>query len=147
MVVMLNVCGWTNKEIAKQMGYTEGRVSIILNSQRPELAAVKRDVTERVVNQTVDLTAKIRMKAGDALDRMIELVDSRDEKIAVRASADILDRAGYAPVRKQLHGHTMVPVEELSGVLHQIQDANEVDQNTEAWEVRTLPVDKKEWSA
>lgn len=139
MVVMLQVCGWTNNEIARATRYTPSRVSIILNSRHPELLAVRAATVERVANQTVDLSAKIRLAAPDALDKMISLVDSEDETVARLAARDILDRAGYSPVKKSVNVDTKVPLDELNGVLGKIHEANEVVMQRDNWVVKTLP--------
>jgi hypothetical protein len=139
MVVMLAVCGWRNDEIARAMQYTPSRISVILNSHHPELLRVRDETANRIANSTVDLTAKIRLAAGPALDKMIALVDSQDENVARQSAKDILDRAGYAPVKKQLNVDAQVPMEELTGVLDRIQEANDVVLQRDNWVVKTFP--------
>lgn len=139
MVVMLAVCGWRNDEIARAMHYTPARISVILNSRHPELLRVRDETAKRIANSTVDLTAKIRLAAGPALDKMIELVESRDENVARLSAKDILDRAGYAPVKKQLNVDAQVPMEELTGVLDRIDEANQVVLQRDNWVVKTFP--------
>jgi predicted transcriptional regulator len=139
MVVMLAVCGWTNQEIATAMHYTPSRVSIILSSKHPELLHLRQQTLERVANSTVDLTAKIRLAAPAALERMIDIVQSVDEAQARLAARDILDRAGYSPVKKQLTVEAQLPVDQLSDVLGRIQEANEVVLQQDNWAVKTFP--------
>lgn len=139
IVVMLAVCGLKNNEIAASLGYTQGRVSIILNSKHPELLAVREAAIERVAHSTADLTAQIRLAAPKALEKMVGLLNSSDEKIVRVAARDILDRAGYSPVKKSLIGEVKVPMEELGGVLGRIHEANEVVMERDNWVVKSFP--------
>ena len=141
IAVVLQACGFKNNEIASALGYTPSRVSIILNSKKPELQQVRKDAVERVVNNSVDLTGKIRHAAIHALDTMISLVDSAEEDIQFKSAKDILDRAGYSPVKKQANFNADVPHEELAGILSRIDDANKVVARRGDWEVREFPQD------
>lgn len=143
LAVMLQVCGLTNNEIAANLGYTASRVSIILNSQKEELQQVRRDTVERVAERTVDLSTKIRLKAPEAFDKMVDLLESDNERIVLESAKDILDRAGYAPVKKQINAHVPVPMSELESTLDKINEANEVAMKHGDWEVRTFPVTER----
>ena len=137
MVVMLAVAGWKHNEIAEAMGYTPGRVSIIINSKNPKLLAVKQQAAARVLDNTIDLQAKFAQHAPTALNAMVDVM-SQTADLAQRrlAARDILDRAGYSPVKKVVTANTNVPIEQLTGVLSQIDKANEAVLMSGQWEVR-----------
>lgn len=142
MVVMLEVAGWKNNEIAAAMGYTPGRVSIILSSKRPELLQVRNEAAQRVADNTIDMQAKFALHAPDALKRMVAIMGQTEDTANSRLAAkDILDRAGYTPVKKSLSVGATVPIEQLKGTLDQIEKANQAVEQSEAWEVRELTKD------
>lgn len=137
MVVMLQVCGWKNNEIAAAMGYTPARISVILNSKHPKLQQVRKDAVERVAKGTTDLQAKFALYAPDALNRMVDIMEQTADLANARLAArDILDRAGYSPVKKVAAMHTSVPLDQLAGALTQIEKANEAVMRQGEWEVR-----------
>lgn len=142
MVVMLHVTGWKNNEIAAAMGYTQGRVSIILSSKRPELQAVRAEAAQRVLDNTVDLQAKFALYAPDALDRMVEIMNQTEDVANARLAAkDVLDRAGYSPVKKTAHVEATVPFDQLAALLPQIEKANEAVLKEGEYEVHTITKD------
>lgn len=139
MVVALSCAGWKNNEIALAMNYTQGRVSIILASKRPELVAVRNEMGQRVLDNTIDLQSKFALHAPDALDRMVAIMAQTDDVANARLAArDILDRAGYSPVKKTAHLNATVPVEALNATLSQIEKANEAVLREGEFEVHTI---------
>lgn len=92
--------GQSNKEVAQAMGITPQMVSIVRNSGcvREKLTTMHgaRDL------DSVDLAKEIRELAPKALRVMEELLESHDTPKHVRLAAarDMLDRAGFAPVKK-----------------------------------------------
>lgn len=140
MVVMLAAAGWTGNQIAQSMGYTPARVSVILTSRHPDLLAVRKEAAQKVMDNTTDLMLRFRAESGKSLD---VLVDIRDNKLsepappALRrlASRDILDRAGYSPIRKQINLDMQMPGEEVVRAAKQLAAANEVDARRSEWTV------------
>ena len=92
--------GQGNKEIASAMGITPQMVSIVRNSGcvREKLTTMSgaRDL------DSVDLAKEIRELAPKALQVMEEIMDdtSAPKHVRLAAARDMLDRAGFAPVKK-----------------------------------------------
>lgn len=101
--------GWTNKEIASHFDMTQTNVSVVTRSPsfQHEVSlrrAQLEDMSNRqIVDSDQDITDAIREGAKAAVDRIIGCVQSVDENIAVRASTEILDRAGFPKVSKIEH--------------------------------------------
>ncbi len=141
MAVALSMAGWKNIEIAKQLGYTEGRISIILNSQHPDLRAVRKEMADRVAVESGDIVLRMHQESGKSLDTLIEIRDDRESPRSERrqSALAILDRAGYTPIKKQINLDAGAPVQELTQVVSQLDKANEVFVRRQEWEVKSLP--------
>lgn len=140
MVVMLAAAGWTNRQIAQSMGYTDARVSVILQSQHPELLAVRREAAQKVMDNTTDLMLRFRAEAPASLDLLVEVRDNKLPEPAAPAlrrlaARDILDRAGYSPIRKQINLDMQMPGEEVVRAAKQLASANEVAERRGEWTV------------
>lgn len=138
MVLMLAACGWRGNEIARELGYTPARVSVILNSQRSDITEYRNRFELQVAENTLDVNLKLKLAAPAATQTMINLMASNDERVRALAAKDILDRAGYAPIRKQLNVDMPVPVEEISRVLGELNKNHEVLMRRDEWEVRKV---------
>lgn len=140
MVVMLHEAGWKNDEIAKALGYTPSRVSIIINSNHPELQKARAETASRVADNIDDTYNRIKLYANEMLDVMVtharNLAEPANSRMAAR---DILHMAGYSPIKRQYNVDVQVPAEEVINAAKRIQDANEVAANYQIWSV-----DKKE---
>ena len=140
MVVALHMAGWTNVEIANQLGYTDGRVGIILQSQHPALREVRKEMADKVAVATGDIVLRFHQESGKSLDTLIEIRDAAASPVSERrqSALAILDRAGYTPIKKQINLDATVPVQELTGVIDQLDRANEVFVRKSEWEVKTI---------
>ncbi len=105
---ILELClrGFTNKQIADYLGMSAMQISNVINSPsfQHELA-IRRSQLETMSNESIvdsldDVTRFIRDGARQAVQRLVNCVDSPDESIALRASQDVLDRAGYPRVSR-----------------------------------------------
>ena len=109
-ILDLAVLGRTNAEIARELQMSEGQVSIILHSPQfqHEFAIRRESIVEHADEQLVDgedeVTKALREGAVDAAKKLVESVNAADRSLAVRASGDILDRAGYPKVQKREGG-------------------------------------------
>lgn len=105
-IVELCLRGWTNKQIAEHLSMSQTQVSVVINSPsfQHELAIRRSklaDISNNAINDSIDeVTEEIKRGTKDAVRRLIRCIDSPDEGIAVRASAEILDRSGYGKVTK-----------------------------------------------
>lgn len=138
MVVMLAEAGWTNKQIAESTGYTESRVSIILNAKHPELLRVRAEFASKVADTIDDTANRLKLYANEMLDTMVYHARQKEAQPqnSRMAARDILHMAGYSPVRRQVNVEIPVPAAELLTAAAKIQAANEVALRKSEWEIR-----------
>ncbi len=104
-IVRLAVMGFKQVDIANQLNISEVTVSYTLNSpivkRQLDIMNAARDIN------AVDVGKEIHRLAPKAIARMDALLESQVEAIALRASVDILDRAGHGAIKKEmsLTGH------------------------------------------
>ena len=143
MVMFLHCGAWQNKDIAKVLGYSEGAVSTIVNSTHPELLAIKANAQVLVRDNTLDVMHILRQEALPSVQALIQVRDQDEDFTQKRLAArDILDRAGYSVVRKQINFKADIPIDRLDQTLGQLESANEVEVRRDEWRV-TNP-EKKE---
>ena len=92
---------------AEQCLLTTCRASMIYNSElgREYIAEVEGLGTKELMEENAKLELRVREsivgtlleEAPDTLDRLLELRDGDDARVALSASKDLLDRAGYKP--------------------------------------------------
>lgn len=128
IAVMLHESGMTNGEIAKALGYTESRVSIILNAQHPELRKIRTEFGSQVADRIRDVSTRLKLYAPEMLDVMVH--HARDKaghpELSQKSAKELLHMAGFSPVKKVAELHANVPVEELRQIAGAIEDANAV---------------------
>lgn len=138
IAVMLHESGLRPKEIAKMLGYTESRLSVILNSHNDELQTIRTGFATQVAENCQDVMTRLKLHAHEMVDIM--LVHARDKtkgELSRLAAKDILDRAGFAPVKKQFTLEGKLPEEDLKRALDKIDEANEVVLNSAQWRVKS----------
>lgn len=128
MVIFLHCAGWKNNDIAKAMGYTANQVSIIISSQHPELLALRDKAQQLVETNTTDVLLRFRQEANKSVDALIAVRD-QDKDLANKrlAARDILDRAGYSVVKKQINFNTAIPAEKLESIIERVEEANDIE--------------------
>ena len=103
-MLLLDLSGCTNNEIAEKLDYTPARVSLIRTSplyqQRigEERARMTTQVIDKKSTQVVadTVTARLKVMASRAVDTYSTLLDDAKSEIVRKTVADeILDRAGY----------------------------------------------------
>lgn len=145
MVIYLEAAGWKPIDIGRAMGYSPSRVSLILNSKHPEVLAMKAQAALQVRDNTLDLLTRFRAEAEKSLDTLVEVRDQTAEVGQRRLAArDILDRAGYSVVKKQINLNTNVPVAQLEGVMDKLAEAHEVDEISAQWVVKNPTKEKQD---
>lgn len=145
MIVSMHMAGFTDVEIAHALGYTPSRVGMILRSTHPELAKVKKELADVVSRQMGDLVLRFRAESSKSLETLVDIRDDTEAPRSERrlSALAILDRAGYAPVRKQINLDTQVPFDEMRQVFGQIESANEVAIRRSEWEITDVPKESK----
>lgn len=141
MMVSMHMAGWSNEEIARELGYKPSRVATILQSPHPDLLKHREDVNDAVSRKVGDLVMRFRMESSKSLDTLIEIRDKMDAPSSERrlSALAILDRAGYTPVKKQINLDANVPINELRQIVGQLDAANEVVVRRDEWVIKDVP--------
>lgn len=108
-IMMHELCGRRNGEIATLVGMTESRVSIIRNSPlyKGQLALRRTELQTTIIDKkstqiTEDPVHKVLQGAKiEAAEKLQEkMAGAKNEFLQVACAKDILDRTGYAPEKK-----------------------------------------------
>jgi hypothetical protein len=106
VVLTYTMTGLSDDDIAIATGLTTEQVermrTLEAYTQLHEL------VSKSLVDQDADnVRTLFTANAKNAASRMLQLADSENETVAIRAAADILDRAGHRPADVVEHRHAM----------------------------------------
>lgn len=99
-ILRMNLLGYSNRDIAAQVGCTESTVSIILNSH---LGRCQRSIWQSEVDgAAIEAAKSIKAMAPKAARIIEEIMDSEEvpSSVRLRAAQDALDRAGFGAVKK-----------------------------------------------
>jgi hypothetical protein len=107
--VALHLGGWTNKEIAEAVGWTEAKVSITINDPRAEYE--KKNALSSIADVAVTVTEKLEEKSHDAFEKLADLLHAEKEETQLKAALAVLDRAGFTPIRRELKLQGEVPAD------------------------------------
>jgi hypothetical protein len=99
-LIRLLVIGFNLKECANQLGWAYRTVRVY--AAEPEFLARLRElsaeayakVESELQSQHADIFVKLAQASDRALDKLVELLDSPKEEVALRAAQDLLDRDG-----------------------------------------------------
>lgn len=140
IAIMLHEAGIKNKDIALALGYTESRLSVILNSQHPSLVETRAKFASEVAESIRDVPLRLKLMANEMLDVLVYHARRKGEDPALsRLSArDLLHMAGFSPVKKQFVATANVPVEALKDLVQKTTEANEVVLRGKDWDVREV---------
>lgn len=100
---ILDLCykGMNGSQIAEQIGMSSRQVRIVLGSPsfKHELAIRRASTQEReddrAEREEDEVIKTLKDNTIKAVDKLVKHIDSDDDKISLKASMDILDRAGY----------------------------------------------------
>ena len=141
IAVMLHESGWRPKDIAKALGYTDARISVILNSLNSHLQECRSNFAVEVADNIKDVHSRLKLYANEMLDRLVAHGrQNNDPALSRLAARDILHMAGFTPVKKVFALDARVPFEELKKVVGAIAEANEVILNQDQWRVKEAKV-------
>lgn len=91
------VAGQTQTQIARDLGYTDGRLSIIVNSPlfQIKLRAFEKEVNDKVVDNVANFELRVRKLQEPALD-VIEglMTKSKNERLKRDCAKDVLELGG-----------------------------------------------------
>lgn len=119
-VVRLSVLGFKVKDIATLVNHSPGSISRILNS--PLAIALRSALGDKRDAGVADVTREIEAEALACVETLRELRDISDQDgVRLKAALELLDRAGFSPVRK-------IRSETLSGKLSD-EDIEQIKQS------------------
>lgn len=84
-----------HSKIAEELKISKNTLSNWLNSEKTPAFTEEYERLLKIADETRKRV--YRTKAQKALDKLVELVDSHDKKVALAACKEILDRAGDKP--------------------------------------------------
>ena len=97
VICMYTMFGLTTQDIAIATGISEHQVASIRMSG--EYASIQKAVVQTVLEcEMEDAKDYLNQQRLLAARKMVELVDSPDQRVAVKAAADVMDRTGMRPV-------------------------------------------------
>ena len=91
------VTGQTQREIAGEMGYTESRLSIIINSPlfQHKLKEYQKQVADKLAENIGNIDNRVRILQPKALDTLEELLEKKgNDRLRRDCAKDILDIGG-----------------------------------------------------
>ena len=107
LIIALDIAGYNGNEIAKNIGYTPGRISIIRNSPLYQEARSTKwaDLQTKVLDKKSDcivagdpVETKIKSLALSAVQEQADLLKGAESEFVRNSVANsLLDRAGYKP--------------------------------------------------
>ena len=99
-IVDLCLRGWTYKQISSHLDMSPNQVRIIVRSPSfQHQIAVKRQLLDEklavdIAEEDKEATDLLKESARKAAKKLVDHLESNDEKISIRASESILDRSG-----------------------------------------------------
>jgi hypothetical protein len=104
--VVLRAAGFRPGEVAKAMGITPGRASVILN--HPYAKKIILALAPEKAVRVFDIRTKMELYGSELLDHVFDLaIESQDLAEVRQAGFGLLDRIGHGPVNKSVS--TSVP--------------------------------------
>ena len=104
LVAMYHMFGLNNMDIAYVTGLTEPQVERIRELEA--FSSVIETAQQNIVEQDAENVRNlINAHATSAVETVVRTMDSEDEKAALVAAKDILDRAGHRPADVVEHRH------------------------------------------
>jgi len=99
---LLLLLGKKQKEIAEELSLTEQTVSSVVNSRvfKEHLPGRMAEFLEKPGEDGVSAGELLHSRLADAAKRLCEMLDSDDDRVALRAAQDILDRGGHAKITR-----------------------------------------------
>lgn len=125
-VMRMLIAGHTHQDIARELGFDQGRLSIIIHSPlfESELERMRKEVDKgfveaESVKHSGDATWNILTDAApSAAQTLVKALGAESESVSVSAASQILDRKGY---KKDVKVNASVLVEPGEGLLNMLK--------------------------
>lgn len=119
-VVRLAIMGFKQVDIATQLNVSEAMVSYTLNSpivkRQLDIMRAARDIN------SIDVARQIRDLAPVAVEKMKQLMESNTDMVSLRASQDILDRAGFGAIKKEVSLSGQLTKEDIEDIKNRAKE-------------------------
>lgn len=105
-ILVYTMFGLADTEIAVATGLTIEQIKTIRSHDAYH--KLQEDVTANIIAADQDrIRSVINQHTDTAINRVVSLMESEDDKTALKASQDILDRGGHRPVDIVHHKHSL----------------------------------------
>ena len=101
------VTGQTQREIAAEMGYTESRLSIIVNSPlfQHKLKEYQKQIADKLADNIGNIDNRVRLLQPKALDTLEELLEKKgNDRLRRDCAKDLLDIGGNLGKKRDEEG-------------------------------------------
>lgn len=124
--VMMRASGLQQSFIAKSMGWTDAWTSVVLN--HPDAQYILTKMVSYAADQVLDVQARVKAHAGEALDKVVEIMRStNDQRLASSNAFEILKMAGYGAVeKKQVEMQVSIPQKNLNLLQAALEESNQI---------------------
>lgn len=122
-IARLTQQGFKQQEIASQLGTRTATVRSI--QKDPLFQNHMASLEDRSDEETLTARKILADGAVKAAKKVVETIESYDEKLALQASKDVLDRTGYSAAQQSqhLHAHVHLSAEEIRDLKNRARSA------------------------
>lgn len=114
--IMMRSAGLQQQYIARVMGWTDSWTSIVLN--HPDAQYILTKMVSYAGDNVLDIQARIKAYAGEALDKVVEVMrTTQDQRLASSNAFELLKMAGYGAVEKKEIQHSVAIPSDRAGLL------------------------------
>lgn len=130
-MLMMRAAGMRPKEIAEATGYSQSRVSVILND--PRAKKLIPQLTGQMLREfQLDVREMIQSYSGEATETIGSLMrHAESEQVRLASAKDLLDRAGFKPKEVVQHTHVEIGADDAKRILAAIMEAREPEPELE----------------
>ena len=127
----MTVAGMTCAQIGQSLEMSTRRVQQVVNSSTfQHQFALKREIVEEQDNRAIrdgddEVVQAFKDNALKAAEKLVDHIDSSSPNISMKASTELLDRAGYAVVKNSVtidQSHNLVISDESAKLLADVLD-------------------------
>ena len=113
-IMNLHVQNLTVSQIAERLGHSKQYISTIIGAPNFQhmlsirRASIAEGIDEKVINAEKEAADVLKAHARETAEKMVQLLESENEAIVLRAGADILDRVGPQKRQKGMEASSTV---------------------------------------
>ncbi len=124
--IIMRSVGLPQGYIAKTFGWTEPWTSIVLN--HPDAQFLLTKIIGYASDNVLDIQARVKSVAGEALDKVVEVMrTTQDNKLASANAFELLKMAGYGAVeKKQVEHQVHIPRANIDLLQAALDESNQI---------------------